>query len=255
MSKHSLERFTRNILQKIVRKVVAKQRLGGPASNLLNRTWTRLSANPIFIFALRRYLSADDASFYAEALKFLIRTCPDLYNCVHISAPQNLIEELSKKAPFVAVQLHDGAPTLTKILVEHHRPFSRVVRDKERHLKRLRSIGLHTSYVHLIQRDIKSLSRLRDEIHLNRVICCAIDYKDDSGRYTYISPAIFGFAQRLRVPVIFIKQDVDRQFNVQIWASSPQMVSDPIQSAMDFQKFFNSIPGRKTNLTIKRFAG
>ena len=50
------------------------------------------------------------------------------------------------------------------------------LRDKEKHLKGFGSIALDTSYVHLIQRDIKSLSRLRDEIHLNRVICCAIDY-------------------------------------------------------------------------------
>jgi hypothetical protein len=255
MSKHFLARATRKLLRREVLKVVAKHRLGGLDKNLLNRTWTSLSANPIFVFALRRHLSTDDTSFYANAHKFLIGTSPELYNSVHISPPQPLIDELNKNSPFVAVQLHDGAPNLTKLLVDNQRSLSRIVSNRERHLKKLRSIGIDTSYVNVIQRDIKSLARLRDEIRRNRVICCAIDYKDDSGRWTYLSPAIFGVAQRLGVPVIYIKHDVDRHLNVQMWASLPQMVSDPTQSAMDFQTFYNSIPGRKANLSIRRYVG
>jgi hypothetical protein len=247
-------RINRYFLRRTVHKAVAQQQQVGPESQLLGRTWASLMANPLFRFRLRYLLPTDDANFNAEALRFLIEAYPKLFSSIHISAPQHFIRELKKNAPFVAVQLHDGAPNLTKLLVNHQRPLSRVVKDTDKYLTKLQAAGLDTSYVHLIENNIKSLSRLREAARRKHVICCAIDYeKDVTGRRAYLSPTIFKFAQNLRLPVIFTKHDVDSQGCAQIWTSPPVMVTDPIQSAIDFQTFYNSIPGKKVHLSIKGF--
>ncbi len=254
MSQSLIQNLTRNMLRRIVRRTVKRQKSAGTAE-VFERSWSSLLSNPLYRWALRKYASdKDHFCMNTESLKFLTRTCPELFQAVKISAPPEFIDEIRSDTPFVAVQIHDGSPNLTKFISDHKRPFSRIVRDPERHMRRLKALQLETPYINLIKRDVRSFSRLRNAIQDRHIICCAIDYKDEDGKWAYLSPAIFGFAKQLMLPVIFIKSDVDCQGCVQIETSKPHTVSEPELSAMAFQEFYNSVPGKKIDLTVRKYS-
>ena len=74
-------------------------------------------------------------------------------------------------------------------------------------------------------------------------------------RYSCLSqPVDFCLCAAVRVaPIVYTKHDVDQHGRVQLWASPPAMVSDPIEATLAFQTFYNSLPGKRVNLTIKKY--
>ena len=183
MSQSLIQNLTRNMLRRIVRRTVKRQKSAGTAE-VFERSWSSLLSNPLYRWALRKYASdKDHFCMNTESLKFLTRTCPELFQAVKISAPPEFIDEIRSDTPFVAVQIHDGSPNLTKFISDHKRPFSRIVRDPERHMRRLKALQLETPYINLIKRDVRSFSRLRNAIQDRHIICCAIDYKDEDGKW------------------------------------------------------------------------
>jgi hypothetical protein len=253
MGRNFFQRMTKIILRRIIRSTVKRTENDG-ADEVFGRTWASLSSNRFYLWVLRRYAS-DKEHFCIndESLKYLVRNQPELFSSVKVSASPEFIDLVRGAAPFVAVQVHDGAPNLTKLIVDQKRPLSRIVGAPSRHLKRLNAMQIDTSYVNLVERDVRSFFRLRAAAGNGHVICCAIDYRGEDGKWAYLNPAIFGFAMQQMLPVIFVRKDVDSLGCVHIRTSKPHMVTDPVSSAAAFLEFYNSIPGKKIDLIVKRY--
>jgi hypothetical protein len=246
-------RVAESALRRLVRRAVEQQK-SDPSAEVFSRVWSSLLANPLYRWSMRTYVSdKEHFCLNTETLKFLAQSYPELFPFVRISASPDFVRELQRDAPFVAVQIHDGSPNLSRFLSDHKRRFSRIVRRPSRHMASLEAMQLDTARINLIKRDVTCFSRLRSAFQEGQIICSTIDYKDKDGRWAYLNPAIFGFAKRFKLPVIFIRNDVERDGRVHIFASPPHSVVEPTLSAMAFQDFYNSMPGKKINFAVKRY--
>lgn len=249
--------FTHRVAERISRRLVRRaveQQKSKPAAEVFSHAWSSLLAKPLFRLAMRMYVSDKDYfCLNTETLKFVAQSYPELFPFVRISASPDFVRELQSGTAFVAVQIHDGSPNLSRLLSDHKRRFSRIVRRPSRHMASLQAMQLDTARINLIKRDVTCFSRLRSAVQERQIICSTIDYKDKDGRWAYLNPAIFGFAKRFKLPVIFIRNDVDRDGHVHIFASTPHAVVEPALSATAFQDFYNSMPGKKINFAVKRY--
>ncbi len=237
----------------MLRSAVARYPTSGQ-NDEFRYVWDRLSRNPIFLWALRRQLA--DKDYYCirtECLNRIIGLQPQLFAFVTITAPDGFLDAIAREEPLLVVQIHEGPPSLTKLLADRHRSFSRIVRHAPRHVRRLKAMRLDMSQMHFIESDVRSLAKLRTAAQAGHIIGCAIDYRDKNGKFAYINPAIFGFAKQADLPVVFIRADVDQAGIVHLAASEPHDVSDEAATAEAFRDFYNALPGRKLDLAVKRY--
>ncbi len=248
-----MRRLTAIILQRMLRSAIARYPSSGEVDEF-RYVWERLSRNRMFLWVLRRQLAdKDDYCIRTECLNRIVSLQPHLFAFVTIIAPDHFLEAVARDAPLLVVQIHEGPPSLTKLLADRNRSFSRIVRHAPRHVRRLQTMRVNTSQMQFIESDVRSLAKLRAAAQAGHVIGCAIDYRDKNGKFAFINPAIFGFAKQADVPVVFLRADVDEAGTVHIAASEPQAVSDETATAEAFRDFYNALPGRKLDLAVKRY--
>ena len=59
--------------------------------------------------------------------------------------------------------------------------------------------------INIIKNDIYCLAQLSKSIFNGDIVCCNIDYAGPDGVYNYISPVLFEFADRFKIPLYFAR--------------------------------------------------
>ena len=115
-------------------------------------------------------------------------------------------------------------------------------------LKDARQLTLHPDWgrnrhptLELIPNDRLSLARISRALKAERLVCCAVDYRDPSSKtYSLISPAIFELARRTATPLYFAKNSVADDGTVEIAIDGPFPVQDALRSAQDMIGYINA---------------
>jgi hypothetical protein len=235
---------------------IAARRRRAITAETLAEVWAGVMANPLYRWLLRTiYGGKKHFCLNTESLRVLTCARPEFLKHMKVSISPEFAEELRSGSQFVLVQIHDGPSSVNKLMVEHGRPFSRIVREPGPQLQRLAFLRGDLSCAHFIASGVTSMWKLRAAAAQGRVICSALDYEDEAGNWAYLNPAIFALARHLKLPVIFIRNDVDAEGCVRVHASPRHIVSDPESSAQAFQDFYNSFPGKKIDYVVKRYFG
>ena len=161
---------------------------------------------------------------------------------------------LQAPGPLLILHLHEGHLLLSAELVKRRIGFVRIANNPERHHAKLSRAGIDSRYVHMTRNDVVSLVALRELSKRHRIICCAIDYKNEGGERHYINPSIIGFANRFQIPVAFVtavRIDDDRS---KLVCCGPYKNAEPVACAQSFVEFFNSVTNEKRPLQVKRYS-
>jgi hypothetical protein len=161
---------------------------------------------------------------------------------------------LQAPGPLLILHLHEGHLLLTAELVKRRIGFVRIANDPQRHLAKLTRAGIDSRYLLMTRNDVVSLLALRELAKRNRIICCAIDYKNEGGERHYINPSIIGFANRFRIPVVFVTAVRNGDDRVTLRFCGPHKNMDPVACAQSFVEFFNSVTTEKRPLQVWRYS-
>lgn len=110
------------------------------------------------------------------------------------------------------------------------------------------------SHVNIINSDSYCLAKLTKVVQQANVICCDVDFPDENGKCRYISPALFEFANRFRIPVYFCKYKMSTNGSVCLVISESTDVASAEGCVNDFISFINTSSAFKKDLSIKRYA-
>jgi hypothetical protein len=247
-----IKKIARRASAKLAKREARKHIKKSPAE-AFRTSWETLLSNQRYRFLVRVSQNPSREGTHARGRTFelLSREIPDFDRSIKISVSGNLKVALDSNKPFLAVQIHDGYRFLTRVLADHKREFTRIVPDPAQHIRWLGQRGIDVSRVHAVKKDVLSLTRLRKAVRCNHVICCAIDYSDAMGRRIYVSPAIFGFANRTRIPIFFVKGHVNDAGDGELVSAGPYQDVDPLVCAKEFLHFFNSVGDSQVDMKIR----
>lgn len=110
------------------------------------------------------------------------------------------------------------------------------------------------SYVNIINSDSYCLAKLTKVVQQGNVICCDVDFPDENGKCRYISPALFEFANRFKIPLYFCKYIMLANGSVSLVISESSDVTSVESCIDDFISFINTSAAFKKDLSIKRYA-
>jgi hypothetical protein len=109
------------------------------------------------------------------------------------------------------------------------------------------------SYVNIINSDSYCLAKLTKVVQKADVICCDVDFPDENGKCRYISPALFEFANRFKIPLYFCKYRMSTNGSVCLVISESSDVTSVENCIGDFISFINTSADFKKDLSIKRY--
>ncbi len=171
-----------------------------------------------------------------------------------IEFPAEFEAMLQTPGPLLILHLHEGHLLLSAELAKRRIGFVRIANDPKRHLTKLSRAGIDSQYVSMTRNDVVSLLALRELSKRNRIICCAIDYKNERGERHYINPSIIAFANRFHIPVLFVTAVRNGDDRVTLRFCGPHKNMDPVACAQSFVEFFNSVTNQRRPLQVKRYS-
>jgi hypothetical protein len=251
------------IIKKMARKASAslakrtlQKNVNHPAGIAFKNSWESLLSSPVYRWLVRvgQTPARAGTGVHGRTFELLSAGIPDFYRSAEILICSNLKDAIESDESFVAVQIHDGHRFLSKVLAQHKRPFTRIVRNPTSYIQSLSKRGIDVSFARAIKDDLLSLTYLREAVKSNHVICSVIDYSDAKGKKVYINPAIFGFANRVKIPVFFVKAYVNDVGVGELITSGPHYNLDPLKCTKMFLDFSNSVGQHsRISMSIKRY--
>lgn len=171
-----------------------------------------------------------------------------------VEVPAEFEAKVQAPGPLLILHLHEGHLLLTAELAKRRIGFVRIANDPKRHLAKLSRAGIDSRYVSMARNDVASLVALRELSKRNRIICCAIDYKNERGERHYINPSIIGFANRFHIPVLFVTAVRIDDGSVKLLHCGPYKDMEPVACAEGFVEFFNSVTSERRPLQVRRYS-
>lgn len=108
----------------------------------------------------------------------------------------------------------------------------------------------------LIPNDRLSLAHISRALKAERLVCCAVDYRDPQTKtYSLISPAIFELARRTATPLYFAKNTVSDDGTIEIAIDGPFPVVDAVRSAQDMIDYINAGRCQPKSLQLRAPSG
>jgi hypothetical protein len=161
---------------------------------------------------------------------------------------------LQSSDPLFILHLHEPHILLSMELSKRKVSFVRIAGSPEKHIAKLRRCGVDTRYVHCVKDNVLSLLEVRKLLKRHRVVCCAIDYKNEQGERAYVNPAIIEFANRYRISVVFVTAAWLGSNQVKLLSAGPYKDMDPVACAKLFVDFFNNVAQKKRHLRVLRYS-
>lgn len=250
----ALRKFARKASFRLARREVKRQAQRSP-KEAFAAAWRNLLSRPIYRLFIRigQDPAKEGTQLKGRTFELLAAQIGDFNQATRIEISGGLKEALEGVDPLLVVHIHDGHRFFSRTVVQHGRDLARIVSNPAKHLRFLKRLGIDTSRIHLIKDDVLSLVHLRNAVREKQVLCCAIDYPDARGRSVYINPAIFGFANRSKIPVYFAKAHVAKDGSAKLISAGPYVNVDPIICAKRFLDFFNSVGESRVKMRIKRY--
>lgn len=227
-----------------------------PPVEAFEASWNELHRSRLYrlLIHIGQNPTTEFSYLYGRTFEFLSGRIPDFYKYFPISIADNFKQAIESPEPFLIVHLHDGHRFVSRVLADYRRQYTRIVANPTRRLSRVFDArGAETPRPHLVQDNVFSLVRFRRAAKSNHALCCQIDYENAKGERIYLNPAIFIFANRIKIPVFFIKSHVNDKGRGELISSGPHIGTDPLVCANEFLDFFNSSGNSRVNLTIKRY--
>lgn len=104
----------------------------------------------------------------------------------------------------------------------------------------------------LIPNDRLSLVHISRALKAERLVCCAVDYRDpQTGIYNLISPAIFELARRATMPVYFATNAVADDGTIELFIDGPFPVVEATVSARQLIDHINARRSRPKELRLR----
>lgn len=248
--------------QKIARKaafIVARYKVGRllkrPPAEAFEASWNTLRRSRLYRLLIRigQNPAAEFSLLDGRTFEFLSAQIPDFYKLFPISISDHFKRAIESPEPFLIVQLHDGHRFVSRVFADHRRQYTRVVSHPTRIAPVFHSRKTDAPRPHLVQDNVFSLVHLRRAVKNNNAVCCQVDYANAKGERVYLNPAIFSFANRMKIPVFFVKSHVNQEGRAELISSGPHAGADPLACAKGFLDFFNSTGNSRMNLTIRRY--
>ena len=253
----SFRQVARNLAVRMGKNAVRKNS-GKPPPQAFAAAWNSLLSNPLYRFLER--ISLDPAFARPELIRPLLKArtfellsqeIPGFFHSTSIVVPADLKRAIESQTPIIIAQIHEPHSFLARVLGEYGREYTRIVGEPRRAAQRMQAEGIDISHANLVKKGPLSLGHLLKSIRRNHVICTLLDDNPLSGS---ISPAIFEFANRAKLPVFFVKAYVDNAGVAGLLCSGPYQDVDPLQCADEFLKFFNSVGDLRVAMKIKTIA-
>jgi hypothetical protein len=252
IGKRAARRFLSSLARRYFCYVVSHHSRSAPR-RAFELTWSILSSSSLFLLVLKEgWFSSRHSCVRTELMGLYFRHAPHLYGTAKTIMSRELLDTLSGQESVILVDFHQSHIGVTKALCDHGLDHCRIAANVHGTKSHLAAIGLDVSKVHLIERSISSLAKLREAARAGKTVCCSVDFKRDS-QYVLISPTMFDFARHLGLSVIFLKTVVDVDGNIHLHSSVIQNVVDSEKSVVDMLEFFNSVPGDKKLAEIQKF--
>jgi hypothetical protein len=137
-------------------------------------------------------------------------------------------------------------------LSENKRHYTCIVSTKRWMEKRSRQFD-PGPYAHILEDDCLTLIALRHAVEDGHAICAPIDYTNRRGKKTYANPALVGFANRLKLDIVFVKTNVTQSGNVELICWGPFHNVEPEACVKMFIELFNSVGETRVELDVKRY--
>jgi hypothetical protein len=250
----SFRQAARNLAVRLGKQAVRKNS-GKPPPQAFEAAWNSLLSNPLYRFLERFGLDPAFARpelirplLKARTFELLSQEIPGFFRSISIVVPAELKLAIDSQTPIIIAQIHEPHSFLSRVLGEYGREYTRIVGEPRRAAQRMQAEGIDTSRANLVKKGPLSLAHLLKSVRRNHVICSLLDDNPLSGS---ISPAIFAFANRAKIPVFFVKAYVDNAGVPGLFSSGPYRDVDPLQCADEFLKFFNSVGDLRVALKIK----
>ena len=190
-----------------------------------------------------------------KLLSIILRRNPELNVAIRFHVPPALRQALDQHEALLFLHIHEGHRSLSSFLGHEGREHVRLGRNKENYLRKLSTDGFDPALVHFVQRDEMSLLFFRDLLKLCLPICCAVDFTAEGRKQGFISPAMFAFAMRFKVPTVFVKSSVTEAGEIQFHCQPSREATDAEASARYFIEFFNSTGTTRAEFEVRQFPG
>lgn len=163
---------------------------------------------------------------------------------MQLQAPTTIQTLLDQgRLPLIVVTNHTGFRATTRSLLRNGLPVTLVTDTlpPEELTRRYRSILEKYPKFSMVPKDRYCLAALRKALRNGCTISCAADYQDPITKtYSLVSPAIFEFAQRMDIELLWAKTIVNDDGSLTSLLDGPHRVSDPIASTRRFIDFLNA---------------
>lgn len=168
---------------------------------------------------------------------------------IHLEDKALLIKFSAPDEGAIIVSVHTGFAFNLRILSDLGRKVS-VISSDPSITETLARSGIRKP-VAIIKNDRYCLAFLKESIMEGSVACCAIDFKQDTKKFEYVSPTLFEFSNRLDIPIYFSKSFVlsDGSLSVRLLRVSGN--STAVECAQEFINFINESSHPKRILSIR----
>ena len=187
----------------------------------------------------------------------ILRHSPDLKDTVVLHVPRELQKALDRQNAQLFLQAHEGRSSLGMLLFCRMQEHERMGANPEGYLSRLTAEARRRDppLLHSIDRDKMSLLALRDYTKLGLPICCVVHFTAKGRQFGFVSPTMFEFAKRLRIPKVSVKSSVTDTGEIKFCWQPPQTGLNGGASAQDVIEFYNSSGHTRTKLEVRNYDG
>ncbi|WP_160280010.1 hypothetical protein [Methylotenera sp. G11] len=220
------------------------------------KNWEALSNHPVVNFLLARLENHYQLSkpelllgcITRRLRKFRIAYVPDV-----VFDHKQLINITSTNEVIILLTVHNEFALTTRVLSDLGCNVTTIAYVPEQIAsgKFVRS-GVKSA-VNIINSDAYCLAKLSKVIHNPGVICCDVDFPDENGKCRYISPALFEFAHRFKLPLYFCKYKMLADGSICLEISERSDASSAEDCVDNFISFINASAAFKKDLSAKRY--
>jgi hypothetical protein len=166
----------------------------------------------------------------------------------------SIIEKVKNCQSLVITTIHNGFAFTIKFVNSLNRKVATIAADSDYVKDKVFNRTGINSKVKVIFRDKFCLANLTGAVRDKHIICCDIDYqKSKREKFLYISPALFIFAKKSNLPVLFARYEISNTGKLEIKLKESNNQKEAEEITIDFIDFVNSSRASKRQLTLSKF--